>query len=279
MKISGCVICYNEEDKIENCLRSLDFCDEIVVVDSLSGDGTVAIVEALAADESFPVPIRLFHQEFLGHVGQKNFANQKTRHDWIFGLDADEEVSAELKQSILAIKNREQEPEVQVWRCNRLTWYVTGWVRHGGWYPDRKIRFFRKGSGEWAGKNPHDFFQPARNTRVGYLRGDILHYSYDSLSDHLRTIESFTTIGADSAYQAGRRSNWLVILSRSVAIFVKMYVLRGGFLDGTRGFILAGLSSFHVFTKYAKLWMRNREVANPVRERRTIFPGKKEKRG
>jgi hypothetical protein len=257
MKLSGCVITFNEEVKIEACLRSLDFCDEIVVVDSYSTDKTVKLVRQIKNDKNFKVPIKIFFQKFLGHVGQKNFIITKTSFDWIFALDADERASSKLKQSILDLK-RNNDTECTAFECNRLTFYVNSWIKHGGWYPDKKIRLFKKGLGKWEGENPHDYYNPGKNKKC-HLAGDILHYSFDSISDHIQTIDSFTSIAAKEAYESGKRTNLLSIIGHSMGIFLKMLFLKLGFLDGSIGIILAGLSSFHVWTKYSKIWMLQKE--------------------
>lgn len=257
MKISGCVITYNEEDKIEDCMRSLDFCDEIVVVDSYSNDKTIKIIRKFKHDKKFNIPVKIFFQEFLGHVGQKNYTITKTSYDWIFFLDADERVSSGLKQSILQVKEGGV-PEYSAYKCNRLTHYVNHWIRHGGWYPDRKVRFFLKGTGKWEGENPHDYYNPAVK-KTGLLEGDILHYSFDSISDHIKTIDSFTSIASKEAFLKGKRTNLMGIIGHSLGIFLKMIFLKRGFMDGSIGIILAGLSAFHVWSKYSKLWMLQKE--------------------
>ncbi len=184
--ISACIISFNEEKKIEDCLKSLQgVVDEIIVVDSLSTDNTVAIAEKYTD--------KIFHQKFLGHIEQKNLAVEKAGNDWILSLDCDERLSDELKASILAIKDNLDNADA--WRMPRKTFYVYRWLNHC-WYPDVKTRLFNRNTARWGGTNPHDHII-TEGKNIVRLKGDIQHYSFDSISDHLKTIDSFTEIGAD----------------------------------------------------------------------------------
>ena len=253
-KISACIISYNEEKKIEDCLRSLDgVVDEIIIVDSLSEDNTLIISKNYTD--------KVYSQSFLGHIEQKNLAVSKASHDWILSLDCDERLSPELKQSILSIKD--QLDDYYAYRMPRKTFYIYRWLNHC-WYPDKKIRLFNKNHAEWGGVNPHDrvVFKTdgIAADRVKELNGDIYHYSFDSISDHLRTIESFTEIGAREIIKRGKRPSLLAPLMHAKWTFIRMYILRKGFLDGFAGFVASTLSFMHVYIKYSKVIMHYRKT-------------------
>jgi glycosyltransferase involved in cell wall biosynthesis len=237
----------DEEDNIADCLKSADFAQEWIVVDSHSKDATRERAAACGA--------RVVERDWPGHVEQKNFAVDAAVHEWVLCLDADERVSPELRASILAALERNDLPDG--FEMARRTWYLGRWIRRGGWYPDRKIRLFRRSKGRWGGVNPHDHLRV--EGRVERLEGDLLHYSYRSISDHLKTIDSFTTIAAKEKRAAGRRAGVLDLTLRPFGKFLRMYVLKLGFLDGRAGLVVATLGSYYVFLKYAKLWDLCRE--------------------
>ena len=241
-EISACIISYNEEKKIEDCLKSVDgVADEIVVVDSLSSDRTVDIASRYTD--------RIFHQAFLGHVAQKNLAVSKARYDWILNLDCDERLSPQLRQSILAVKDRLD--RYDAYQMARRTFYVYRWLNHC-WYPDKKIRLFNKHKARWSGVRLHEKVLVDSNT-VRLLQGDILHYSFDSISDHIQTLDQFTEISAGEILDRGKKVFLLTPFSHALWIFIRMYVLRRGFFDGYAGLAASVLSSVHVFTKYSKV--------------------------
>ncbi|MCG3133097.1 MAG: hypothetical protein HMLKMBBP_00190 [Planctomycetes bacterium] len=253
-KLSVCIVAMNEEANISDCLSSADFADEWVVVDSHSTDRTRELAAAAGA--------RVIERDWPGHVQQKNFALSEATHDWVLCLDADERVSPELRASILAALG--SPGDAAGFECARRTFYLGRWIRHGGWYPDRKLRLFRRSRARWGGTNPHDHVVtdpgggPVR--RIG---GDLLHLSYRSLSDHLRTIDSFTSIAAREKHAAGRRAGLLDLTLRPFGKFVRMYVLRAGFLDGAAGFCAAVSGAYYVFLKYAKLRELGRDLWRP----------------
>ncbi len=248
-RISACIISYNEEARIEDCLRSLvPVADEIVVVDSLSTDRTREIA-ARYTD-------RIFEQPFLGHVEQKNLAVSKASHDWILSLDCDERLDERLAAAILAVKDRLGEADA--YRMARRTFYVWRWLNHC-WYPDYKVRLFNRNTARWGGTNPHDRVE-VDGTRIVTLPGDILHYSFDSISDHLKTLDSFTEIGAREIIKKGRRVTVLSPFTHGAWTFFKTLVIKRGFLDGFAGWVVAVLSGVHAFVKYAKvIAIRRRE--------------------
>ncbi|MGH7504990.1 MAG: glycosyltransferase family 2 protein [Longimicrobiales bacterium] len=239
--ISVCIVAMNEEDRIAACLRSADFADEWIVIDSHSSDRTREIARDLGA--------RVIERDWPGYVEQKNFAVGEACHDWVLCLDADEWVSAELRASILeALVQPELADGYRMARRNR---YLGRWIRHGGWYPDRKLRLFRRSRGRWDGRELHERVRV--DGRVTDLAGDLLHDSYRSLSDHLRTIDRFTTLAAREKSAAGERATLLDLTLRPWGRFVRMYLLKRGFQDGWQGFVIAVTGAFYVFMKYAKL--------------------------
>jgi glycosyltransferase involved in cell wall biosynthesis len=244
-KISTTVITYNEEKDIADCLKSVrPFSDEILVVDSLSTDRTAAIAKRLGA--------RVVRQRFLGHVRQKDLAARLAKHDRIFSLDADERASPGLARRILALKKEGFRRDGYF--VNRLNWYLTGWFRLGGWYPDRKVRLFDRRKARWAGQNPHDYVRMAKAARTGVLNEDLLHYTYRTLSDHIRQIDSFSSSAAREKRGNAPAFVAFKLLFTPAFTFFKMYVLRLGFLAGMRGFVISAMSSFSDLAKYAKTW-------------------------
>ncbi len=243
MTISAVIITLNEERNIERCLRSLSgVVDEIVVIDSFSKDKTEEICRAHNA--------RFIQQSFLGHIQQKNFAIDQASCEWILSLDADEALSEELRNSILTVKST---ASVDGYRMNRLTNYCGHWVKHCGWYPDTKLRLVKKNSARWKGVNPHDRLEMNANEETGWLSGDLLHYSYYTKEDHLRQIEYFGDIAARELYQQGGKSSWVKIILKTIAQFIKSFIIKRGFLDGKTGFVISRLSAFATFRKYIKL--------------------------
>ncbi|MES0489451.1 MAG: glycosyltransferase family 2 protein [Leptospirales bacterium] len=258
-KISGCIITLNEEKTIGDALDSLDFCDEIVIVDSNSTDRTHAIIKGFSnkfktakGANKGPV-IKVIQQKFLGYGPQKNFATSKCSFEWVLSIDSDERVSPQLHDSIQKWRNSEDDAEIGAYVTNRRNFYIDRWVYHSGWYPDRRIRFFRKGWGQWADVQVHELYEQSKG-KTGYLKGDLLHYSIMSLDAHIDNTNRFTTAAAQEAFARGKNSGIVGIIFRAFFTFIKMYFVKLGFLDGKSGFILAIMSSYYSFAKYTKLW-------------------------
>ena len=250
-KISACIISFNEEKKIEDCLRSLQgVVDEIIVVDSLSNDATLAIVKKYTH--------QIFEQKFLGHVEQKNLAVSKATHDWVLSLDCDERLSDELKAAILNIKDNLD--QFDAYKMPRKTFYVYRWLNHC-WYPDKKVRLFNKRKAKWGGINPHDKVIVG-SEKIKELNGDILHYSFDSISAHIQTLDKFTEIGAQEIIKRGKKVSLISPFTHAVWTFTRMYIFRLGFLDGFAGLVASFLSLVHVFVKYSKVIFYNRQQSN-----------------
>jgi glycosyltransferase involved in cell wall biosynthesis len=255
-KISACIISYNEEKNIEDCLKSLQsVVDEIIVVDSLSTDRTKEIA-AKYTD-------KIFDQEFLGHVEQKNLAVSKASHDWILSLDCDERLTSELVSSISKIKDNLEQADA--YRMARKTFYVYRWLNHC-WYPDFKIRLFNKNTARWGGINPHDRIE-VNGDNIVTLDGDIQHYSFNSISEHIRTLDYFTEIGANEIIKRGRPVSVLTPFTHGFWTFFRTLVIKRGFQDGFAGVVVSTLSGMHAFVKYSKVIMKRR-MANRHFEKR-----------
>jgi len=242
MKISATVITYNEEKNIKRCIESLEFVDEIVVVDSLSSDNTCAIAKELGA--------KVIDQKFLGHIDQKQLAVENATYDWILSLDADEEVSSELKASIVELIKKPL--EYDAYEMKRVSFHLGRWIRHGGWYPDKKIRFFNRQKAHWGGYNPHD--KVIVNGKVGMLEGDLKHYVFTDLQHNIDTNNSYSSIMAEDLYKKGKKFSYLKLFFKPVGKFLEVYLYKRGFLDGMAGFIIAVGASYSMFLKFAKLW-------------------------
>jgi len=242
--ISATIITLDEEANLGRCLASLrGVADEVVVVDSGSKDRTEAI-----AREGGAVFVR---QPWLGFGPQKNAASDRAAHDWILSLDADEALSEPLREAILAVKRAG--PRADAYEMNRLNWYCGRFLRHSGWYPDRKIRLWRKGAARWGDVSIHEVVEAAPGARIERLRGDLLHYTCHTREQHLRTIEKFTTLSAELLAREGRRASAWKRFGSPAAHFLRAYVLKLGFLDGIQGFHACRLSAYATWLKYEKL--------------------------
>lgn len=242
-ELSAIILTLNEERNIGRCLESLKgVADEVIVVDSFSTDGTEHIAREYGAI--------FIQQEFLGYIEQKNFALTKAKYDHVLSLDADEALSPELRASIL---ERKANFKASGYFMNRLTNYCGQWIRHSGWYPDWKMRLFDRTRGQWKGTNPHDKFVMDKGAEQQRLDGDLYHYSYYTVEEHKQQITRFTDISAQAKYDQGVRSNWLKIVGKTIARFVKGYLLKRGFLDGYYGWLICTYSAYATYLKYVKL--------------------------
>jgi ADP-heptose:LPS heptosyltransferase/glycosyltransferase involved in cell wall biosynthesis len=250
VKLSVVVITFNEEAKIERCLHSVvDVADEIVILDSLSTDKTREICSRFEK-------VKFYEQPFLGYIEQKNKALEFAENQFVLSLDADEALSDELKLSILKIKSN---GDSDGYTFNRLNNYCGQWIRHTDWYPDRKLRLFDKNKGHWAGENPHDQYVMDENCRIGHLKGDLLHYSYDSISQHIIQQNRFSDIAARVLFDKGKKTSIAEIIFRPLWKFIRNYFIRLGFMDGFYGFVVSSIISFYTFCKYLKLFYLMRE--------------------
>ncbi|NQX92009.1 MAG: glycosyltransferase family 2 protein [Flavobacteriales bacterium] len=244
MDLSVVIITFNEEKNIQRCIDSVKgIASEVLIVDSFSKDQTESIATKAGA--------RFIQRPFEGHIEQKNYAWQQAKHEWILSLDADEALTPELAESI---QNAITSPEADGYKMNRLTYYCGHWVKHSGWYPDTKLRLFKKNKGAWGGVNPHDKFElNDRKAPVPHLQGDILHYSYYTKEDHFKQIEYFSKIAATELHQKGVSKPTIMIYLKVIAQFFKNYFLKTGFLDGKTGWLIATRSAFATYRKYTIL--------------------------
>lgn len=263
-KISACVMTFNEERKLPRCLESLKWCDEILVLDSFSTDRTLEIARSYTD--------HVHQQAWLGYVGQRNRVRELATYPWLLFLDADEEVSAGLRDEILRIFEQGPAPHVG-FEFPRQVYYIGRWIRFGEWYPDVKLRLFNRAFGRTEGAEPHD--KVVVSGPVLRLRNPIWHYTYDGLDDHLSTMNRFSTISARQKFVAGRRFRWIDLLTRPGLRFLKGYLLGGGFLDGAHGLLIALISAFGVAMKYAKLWELERRKDDRFRDFPEIYPRRK----
>lgn len=246
-KISATIITLNEEDKIRQCLESLqDVADEIVVVDSLSTDNTKSICEEFG--------VKFVEQKWLGYSEQKNLANDIASHDWILSIDADEVLSDELKKSILRIKNEERETknEELVYSFNRLNNYCGKWIHHSGFYPDKKIRIWNRKVGKWEGI-VHEVIKFSTKVKEVHLKGDLLHYSYSKPEDFERQVFKFAEMRAQHYFDKGKKNAGLLSVVSPIFFFIKHYLIRLGFLDGKEGFVMCWVSAKATRHKYKTL--------------------------
>jgi glycosyltransferase involved in cell wall biosynthesis len=250
--LSVVIISFNEEKKIGTCIDSVkSIADEIIVVDSFSTDRTKWIAEQKGAVVK--------EENFLGYIQQKNMAIQFASHDYVLSLDADEALDEELAKAILTEKNQFR---FKAYSMNRCANYCGKYIRHGIWYPDPKVRLFDKRIASWGGINPHDKIELKEKITIKHLKGDILHFSYGSIEEHMVQSNNFTSISANSMYNRGQRSNWFKMICNPFWTFVNGYVIRLGFLDGYYGFVIAINSAHQTFLKYVKLYRIQRKPNN-----------------
>lgn len=245
MKISVAVITFNEERNIERCLKSvISLADEIVVVDSISSDSTVAIAQANGA--------KVIHQKFLGYIEQKNFAIDQCANDWVLSLDADECLSDDLQKEILQLKNNNNQPGGYI--MPRLSRYCGQWIKHGAWYPDKKVRLFNRTVAKWGGINPHDkIFFTNEHPSIIQLNGDILHYTINTKEEHQQQAKRFSEITAKELFNQKKKTNALKIYFKPIVRFIRDYFFKAGFLDGKAGLQIAIISAHHVYLREHKL--------------------------
>jgi glycosyltransferase involved in cell wall biosynthesis len=240
MKISATIISLNEERNIARAIESLKFADEIVVVDSGSTDATRDIAAKAGA--------RVIQQLWHGYAAQKNFAAATAAHEWILSLDADEVVTTELAAELTAI--RADGPRFDAYSFPRLAQYLGRWIRHSGWYPDRKVRLYHRAKAKWVGEYVHESVRV--DGTVGELHGNLLHYTCSSLAEHRRTLDRYTSLAAQEIVARKKRASIAHLIVDPPWTFFRTWVLQRGFLDGRQGFTIARMAALYTFLKYAK---------------------------
>ncbi|MBM3985163.1 MAG: glycosyltransferase family 2 protein [Planctomycetes bacterium] len=242
--LSVCIITLNEEDNLPRCLASVQgLATQVVVVDSGSTDRTQALAREAGAE--------VIERPFTGHVDQKQFALERATADWVLCLDADEWLDDALRAAVARVVQDGVPADVDGYELDRRSLYLGAWIDHGGWAPQWRLRLVRRGRARWTGMDPHDRLEA--QGRVARLPGRLGHRPYRSLSDHVAKVNRYTDLMALRRREAGQRPPPLALLLRPPARFLRMYVLRAGFLDGWRGLVVACMGAYYVFLKYAKL--------------------------
>lgn len=251
MKISAVIIAFNEEAKIADAIRSVDWADEVLVVDSESTDRTQDIAGELGA--------RVIVERWRGFSGQKQFAADAAANDMIFSLDADERATPALRDEILLI--RDNGMTADAYRIPRLSIYMGREIRHGSWYPDWQLRLFDRRKGHWPDVVIHESFRIDDGASIGRLKGDLIHFSVDSAAQHAEMIQNrYAPLAARQMFDAGRTTSALRIATAAPLAFLSTYILRGGFLDGFPGICIAYFGAYHVFLKHVLLYEMVNEV-------------------
>ncbi len=263
VKVSCVIITYNEEQNIGACIKSVqNVADEIIVVDSYSQDKTTGIAESLGA--------RVFYKKFNGFGEQKAYAIAQATHDWILSVDADEILTPELQNSILTVK---QNPAFDGYGLNILTNYCGKWIKHCGWYPKRKLRLLDKTKGYINDNKVHEGFEMNNpNAPTGLLKGDLLHYSYKTISEHSRKIQLYTELAAKHMAEKGASISLLKIILGPKWTFFYLYIIRHGFLDGYWGYVLCKNISYESFIKYTKIRLYTKQYRTPRQSTDLLSP-------
>ncbi|WP_319763691.1 glycosyltransferase family 2 protein [Maridesulfovibrio sp.] len=240
-QITGLVLTYNGERLLDECLQSLSFCDEILIVDSGSTDSTPDIGRKYNA--------RIVHNDWNGAIEQHKFALTQISTPWVVTIDQDEIISAELQKSI--VEKLRNPDNVDGYYCPRRSWYLDRFIMHSGWYPDKLFRIFKRDGITIGGIRPHEELRPKR--KAGEVTGDIIHYPYENFFQHLDKINIYTQDAAEDLYSRGKRSSLWAALGHGVGKFFKQYILKAGFRDGRAGLIVAMHGFFYTFQKYIRL--------------------------
>lgn len=249
MKVSAVLITRDAEAYLDRCLASLAWCDEIVVRDQGSTDRTLEICAAHGA--------RVIQGEWLGFGPTKAAAAAEARNRWVLSIDSDEEVTPELRDAVAALPD---DPPEAAFRVNRISRFLGRWIRHCGWFPDRIVRLFDR---ERAGFDDARVHEAVRTDGpVADLPGLLRHYAYDDFGQFLRKQDHYTTLGAESAYAAGRRSSLIGALIRAKFTFLRAFAMRGGWMDGWHGAVLCSGMAFSTLMKYVKIWQAGRRPAD-----------------
>jgi len=247
VKISAVIIAGNEEAKIAAAIASVDWADEVLVIDSESDDRTVEIAENLGA--------RVIVRPWPGFSEQKQFGADAAENDWILSLDADEQVSAALRTEIIAIRDGIDGPQADAYRIPRLSTYMDRPIRHSGWYPDWQLRLFDRRKGRWNGRLVHESVTMDKAARIVKLGSDILHDTAEDALHHHRMIgERYAPLAAEEMFRTGRRTSRSKVATAGLIAFFSSYILKAGFLDGFPGFCIARFAAHHAFLKHLRLW-------------------------
>ena len=259
MKISACIITFNEEENIHAACESVAWADEIVVVDSESTDATREIAKICGA--------KVLINKWPGFAKQKKFATDSATYDWVLSLDADELVSPELESSIATLRRKPETVLADGYCLARRTFYMGRWIRGGGWYPDYQLRLFDRRHGNWGDRLIHESFVMNSGSRVETLSGDLLHYTVRDAAHHQQMIEErYAPLGAQQMFREGKRTSSLHAAVAGPAAFVRSYFLKGGFRDGAAGLMIAKFAARHASLKHRLLLDLQATCQKPDRE-------------
>ncbi len=251
-KLSVTVITKNEARDLGAALESVRFADEIIVVDSGSTDETVAIARRYTQT----VVVR----EWPGYATQKNVAASLAQHDWVLSIDADERVTPALADEIRALLATP--PPHVAYRMPRVSWHLGRWIRSTDWYPDPQTRLYNRHAARWTGAYVHESIEA--DGSVGSLHGELQHFPYHDLADHMETIDRYTTLAAEAMRAGGRQASLMQIAGHPPLAFLRNYLARGGWRDGTVGFVVSAMNAYYVFMKFAKRWEQGRREPSPA---------------
>ncbi len=247
-KVSAFVIAFNEEGYIRDCLASLAFCDEVIVIDSFSTDRTAEIAKGMGA--------KVISRKWPGYRAQKAFGLSQVTHDWVINIDADERIDSTLRQEIIEVlsgrdASKPGEPIVG-YRLNRVVFHLGRWWRSGGWYPEYRLRFFRKDAVVWGGHDPHE--KPISCGRLEKLKGELSHYSYSDLDDQFKRLVKFASLSAEESFRLGKKVSIFDLVVRPFLRVSKFFILKRGYREGLAGLVVALAEGMYTFMKYARLW-------------------------
>jgi glycosyltransferase involved in cell wall biosynthesis len=248
-KLTVTVITHNEAESLASALESVRWADETIVVDSESTDDTVAIARRFTD--------RVVVRPWRGYIDQKNYAASLASHEWVLSIDADERVTPELAAEV-----REQltaTPQHAGYDIPRVTWHLGKWIRTTDWYPDYQLRLYDRRSAKWAGRYVHE--QVVVRGSTGRLRNELQHFPYRDIAEHLETIDRYTTFAARQMHESGQRAGLVKTAVHPPLAFLRNFVFKGGFRDGTTGFIISAMNAYYVFVKFAKLWELSADAA------------------
>ncbi len=253
IKLSVCIISFNEEKNIARCIDSVkNIADEIVVVDSFSTDNTEAICKAYS--------VKFIQQKFLGYGKQKNHALDHCSNNFVLSLDADEALSPELDKEIRKLKSKSLLPDG--FSMNRLNYFCDKFIRHGHWYPDKKIRLVNKQKARWTEATIHEEIKMEAGASVQHLKADILHYTFYSIEEMILQGNKFSTIAAQEKFDQQKKAGIIDLLINPFWSFFTGYIVKAGFRDGFYGFLIAKTDAYFTFLKYAKLIRLQRQHRN-----------------
>lgn len=253
MRLSAVVITYNEEANIGECLAGLDWVDEIVVVDAMSGDATCEIAARFTSN--------IFRRPWDGYVAAREYALSRAKSEWVLSIDADERVTPELRAEI---ENELNSPGFDGYMIPRKAYFLGRWIKHCGWYPGHVMRLLKRDRARVTDRMVHEGLRV--DGTVGTLENAILHYTYRSARSYFARFDRYTSLAAEDLHRDGKRASLADIVLRPPFQFMKMYVLKLGMLDGLHGLILCAFSSFYVFVKYVKLWETEHREDSPIHD-------------